>query len=86
MNAFVILPDVDIRYAGANSQEFLQKGITGFIDACPYVHQLAYGYNSDREDLLILFREGRGSCTTKHAVIATLTEESALPIVKTIGI
>ena len=35
---------------------------------------------------MILFREGKGSCTTKHAVIATLAEDLALPIVKNIGI
>lgn len=86
MNAFDILPDADIRDCGVISQEFLQRGITDFIDACRYVHQLPYGYNSDRDDLLILFKEGRGSCATKHAVIATLAEELALPIVKNIGI
>jgi hypothetical protein len=36
--------------------------------------------------LLILFKEGRGSCTTKHAVIATLAQELKLPIEKNIGI
>ena len=46
---------------------------------------MPYGYNSDRDDLLILFREGFGSCTTKHAVIATLAGELGLPVVKNIG-
>ena len=86
MNTYDILPDADIRGSGVVSQEFLQRGITGLIDACRYVHQLPYGYNSDRDDLLILFKEGRGSCTTKHAVVATLAEELGLPIVKNIGI
>ena len=35
---------------------------------------------------MILFKEKLGSCTTKHAVIATLAEESGLPIKKAIGI
>ena len=86
MDSYTVLPDAEISGPGVISSEFLQLGITGFIDACRYVHQLPYGYNSDRDDLLILFKEGRGSCTTKHAVIATLAEELSLPIVKNIGI
>jgi hypothetical protein len=86
MDSYDILPDAGISGAGVISKEFFRMGVKGFIDACRYVHQLPYGYNSDRDDLLILFKEGRGSCTTKHAVIATLAEELALPIVKNIGI
>jgi hypothetical protein len=35
---------------------------------------------------MILFAENYGSCTTKHAVIATLAVELQLPIEKSIGI
>jgi hypothetical protein len=58
----------------------------GFLEACRYVHDLPYGYNSDRDDLMILFKEKMGSCTTKHAVIATLAAELQLQIEKSIGI
>lgn len=86
MDTYVILPNAEIKGPGVISKEFIRLGIKGFSDACRYVHQLPYGYNSDRDDLLILFKEGRGSCTTKHAVIATLAEEIGLPILKNIGI
>ena len=86
MDSYVVLPDAEISGSGVVSKVFTQRGVKGFIDACRFVHQLPYGYNSDRDDLLILFKEGRGSCTTKHAVIATLAEELSLPIVKNIGI
>ncbi len=33
---------------------------------------------------MILFKEKMGSCTTKHAVIATLAEELKLPVQKNI--
>ena len=79
-------PNASIGERGIVSEQFLQLGVTGFIDACRYVNQLPYGYNSDRDDLLILFKEGFGSCTTKHAVIATLAQEIGLPIEKHIGI
>ncbi len=35
---------------------------------------------------MILFKENKGTCTTKHAVIATLAQELDLPIVKSVGI
>ena len=50
------------------------------------MHELPYGYNSTTEDILILFKEGFGSCTTKHAVIATLAEELGIVVHKMIGI
>ena len=65
---------------------FKALGIESFQAACEHVHQLPYGYNSDRDDLTILFKEGKGSCTTKHAVIATLAAELGLDVVKRIGI
>ena len=86
MDTYLILPNAEIKDPGVISQEFLRLGVTRFSDACHYVHQLPYGYNSDRDDLLILFKEVRGSCTTKHAVIAVLAEELGLPVVKNIGI
>ena len=86
MDHYHNFPDAVINGSGFIANEFLKLGIEGFIDACRYVHQLPYGYNSDRDDLLILFKDGKGSCATKHAVIATLGEELSLPILKSIGI
>jgi hypothetical protein len=81
-----VLPDKAITEAGVVSAEFLKLEIHDFQQACRYVHELPYGYNSDRDDLMILFKERRGTCTTKHAVIATLAEELRLPVRKHIGI
>jgi hypothetical protein len=50
------------------------------------VDQLPYGYNSTADDILRLFKEGYGSCTTKHAVIATLAGELNSSIYKIVGI
>jgi hypothetical protein len=86
MDKFTVFPNSVIKTAGPVSDKFLSLGINGFIDACRYVHELPYGYNSNRDDLMILFKEKLGSCTTKHAVIATLAEESGLSIEKAIGI
>jgi len=86
MNEPDVFPEAPILKTGVISAEFLRLGIDSFIGACRYVHKLPYGYNSDRDDLLILFKEGMGTCTTKHAVIATLARELKLPVVKNIGI
>ena len=85
MDRYLVFPDKPIE-SGTVSDQFLSLGIHRFLDACRYVHNLPYGYNSDRDDLMILFKEKMGSCTTKHAVIATLAEEANLPIAKRIGI
>ena len=84
MNAIAHLPKKAIADAGVLSKYFLDLGITGFQDACHYVHQMPYGFNSESDDLLILFKDGKGTCTSKHRVIAALAEEIDLPVVKTI--
>ena len=86
MNRWSIPPNIPIITAGIVSRTFLNLGIDRFVDACRFVHHLAYGYNSDRDDMMLLFKEKKGSCTTKHAVIGTLAKELGLPIHKNIGI
>ena len=86
MDKFNVFPEKAITGAGPVSKAFLALGIRSFQDACRYVHELPYGYNSDRDDLMILFKEKMGTCSTKHAVIATLAAELGLPITRGVGI
>jgi len=86
MGKFTVFPEKAIIGTGPVSKEFLALGIRSFLDACRYVNELPYGYNSDRDDLMILFKEKMGTCTTKHAVIATLAAELGLPITRGVGI
>jgi hypothetical protein len=86
MNKLEVFPDKPISSGEVISDKFLSLGIDRFIDACRYVREMPYGYNTDRDDLMILFKERKGTCTTKHAVIATLAEELGLPIKKYVGI
>jgi hypothetical protein len=86
MDKYKVFPNVLISNKGIVSEKFLSLGIDKLHDACRYVHDLPYGYNSTRDDILILFKEGYGSCSTKHAVIATLAEELDIPIYKSTGI
>jgi len=82
----MVLPNPIIDKKGILSEKFTSLKIKNFWDACAYVHDLPYGYNSTTDNILILFKEGYGSCTTKHAVIATLAEELSIPVHKMIGI
>jgi hypothetical protein len=86
VDKLTVLPDKAISNVGIISAKFLSLGIYTFIEACRYVHVLPYWYNTDRDDRMILFKEKKGTCTTKHAVIAALTQELNLPIVKNVGI
>ena len=86
MDDLSVLPDKTIDAAGPVSDRFLSLGVDTFLNACRYVHELPYGYNSDRDDPMILFKERFGSCTTKHAVIATLSAELGLTVTKAVGI
>lgn len=86
MQAIDALPDKKITDTGVISKTFLIQGVTNFQDACRHVHQMPYGYNVDRDDLFALFQEGKGTCTSKHAVIGILAQELGLPVEKHIGI
>ena len=86
MDPITVFPDKSLSDGGNVSAKFLSLGIKSFNDACRFVHTLPYGYNTDRDDLMILFKENMGTCTTKHAVIATLAQELHLPIEKKVGI
>jgi hypothetical protein len=86
MENYTVFPDQNITENGPIGRIFTALDIETFHEACRWVHQLPYGYNSDRDNLMILFKEKMGSCTTKHAVIATLASELNLPIHKNVGI
>ncbi len=86
MNSYNNLPEAKIIPVGEVSQKFLDLGIKSFREACEYVHGIEYGYNTDYDDRMILFKENKGTCTTKHAVIAGLAEELEIPIYKHVGV
>ncbi len=86
MDSYSILPNVEIKPLGEISKKFLELGIKSFRDACSYVHNKDYGYNTNYDDKMIFFKENKGTCTTKHAVIAGLAEELSIPIFKYVGV
>jgi hypothetical protein len=86
MDSYINLPDAIIKTSGKISKKFLELGIKSFKEACEYISNVEYGYNTNYDDDMILFKENKGTCTTKHAVIAALAEELNIPLFKYVGI
>ena len=74
------LPNTKLDPSGRTSKCFLEVGVSSFRDAASYVASLPYGRNSDRADFSLVLSEHRGTCSSKHALIATLAQELELPI------
>ena len=81
-----VFPYAEITSKGVFSDLFLNTGIKTFHDACKWVNDLPYDYNSDIVDSQLIFTEKKGVCLTKHGSIARLAEELGLPIMKHIGL
>ncbi len=86
MDVISLIPTVKLMERGLISRKFLELGITELSQAIEYVHSMKYGYNSNYDDPFILFKENKGTCTSKHATIARLAKELDIPLFKTVGI
>lgn len=60
---------------GAISDAFINNNASDFRQAANFVKYLPYGRNTDKGDPLILFKDGRGTCSTKHATLYRLAQE-----------
>lgn len=72
------IPEVDFAlYAdGPVTQAFQQTGITRFAKAVNYVRRIRYGRISDRNNCMLVLHEQRGTCSSKHQLLALLAEEN----------
>ena len=86
MDSWEVLPQVALQSAGRVSTEFITRGLTDFRAAGRYLHGLPYGRTVDRADFRAVLREGKGTCSTKHALLAALAHEQDLPVVLTLGL
>jgi hypothetical protein len=71
---------------GPLSQEFIELGCTDWKQALCYVNQIPYARNSNINNLHLVLEEHRGTCSTKHALLATLAEEQQFPIQLMMGL
>ena len=86
MKSWDALPERTLADAGETSAAFIAAGARDFRAAARHVHALPYGRNSSRTDPLIVIRERRGTCSTKHALLKRLALEQRLKIALMIGI
>ena len=86
MYAWDVLPQVALTTAGPLSAEMITRDITDFQAAAHYLQRLPFGRTGDRADFRSVLRNGKGTCSTKHAFLAALAQEQDLPIALTLGI
>lgn len=86
MDSWDVLPGVALQPVGPLSAEIIAHGIANFRAAGRYLQGLPYGRTVDRADFRAVLREGQGTCSTKHALLAALAHEQNLPVVLTLGI
>ena len=65
---------------------FVALGDRDYHAAARRVHRLPYGRNADRADYRLVLEEGRGTCSTKHALLAALAGEHGLAVELRLGI
>jgi hypothetical protein len=85
MHPIAVLPNPDLLLGSTVADLFLARGVATFRDACQWVKDLPYGSNSRFGDSLVLFEEGRGTCFSKHGVIARLAGEMHVKVHKNLG-
>jgi len=80
------IPNVALHTAGDTTTLFLARGIATLREAARYLWALPYGRvsNALRPDLVL--HEGRGTCTTKHALLASLAAEQEIDLALTLGV
>lgn len=80
------LPNFDLEPGAGRSAQFIFHGNRNYHAAARYVWQFPYGRNSDRSDYGLVLTERRGTCSTKHALLAALAREHDRPVELRLGI
>ena len=80
------LPGVPLDTAGELGNQVAALGIDGYRNAARYVRDLPYGRNTNRSNYRLVLPEGRGTCSTKHALLAALAREHDLAVELRLGI
>jgi len=73
------LPEFPLRPLGPASEAFLERGVPTYRAAAELVWRLPYGRGARRDDLAVL-ADRRGTCSTKHALLARLAREHSVGV------
>jgi hypothetical protein len=64
--------------AGPFTRRFRAAGVSDFVGASKLIWRLPYGRIADRNQFWLVLEEGRGTCTTKHALLSELAREQGI--------
>lgn len=85
MNRLEHLPVTPLSDSGRLGRRFTALGVTTFRDACAWVQDLPYGANRAGRHAEGVFEDMRGTCRSKHDLIAALARELDLRVSKYVG-
>lgn len=63
---------------GRISNSFRKLGIGTFTGAAHFIKHLPYGRNPNKADPATIFTDGRGTCSSKHALLKLLADENGV--------
>jgi hypothetical protein len=86
MHSWQALDPVPLKPGGLISTAFIAVGAHEYREAARHIGSLRYGRNSLLEDPLLVLREGRGTCSTKHALLRKLAIEQNIAAMLILGI
>jgi hypothetical protein len=86
MHSWDVLDPVAIKTSGDISNAFVRLGALDYRAAARFISRLPYGRNTIVNDRLVVIRENRGTCSTKHAILRRLAIEQAVDVALVIGI
>jgi hypothetical protein len=66
------------------TKQLLELGISNWNDVLVCVRNISYGRNSNREDLSLVIKENKGSCSSKHAFLKSIADQNNIPNVQLI--
>jgi hypothetical protein len=66
-----VLDPVVLTSAGPSTDAFIAAGIEDFRSAAAYVNAIPYGRTENRDEVLGVIRECRGTCGRKHALLCS---------------
>ena len=80
------LPNFALAGGAGLGAGFVALGRQDYHAAALHVRRLPYGRNTRRADYGLVLREGRGTCSTKHALLAALAGEHGRSVELRLGI
>lgn len=81
-----LLPDFALDASRPLGGRFAAIGILDYRGAARHVRSVPYGRNSDRSDWRLVLNEGRGTCSTKHALLTELARENGRRVALALGV